>query len=127
MNVHTNQVYQPGDPVHFVGGEPDKNGDRIPTHVHGDVDVDASGGYEDLREATHIMRNRNEQALWSMGTGEETTNPDYDAALAQQNRVPASDESSLSPLDVLRHKARLMGVGGPRNQAMTLGSWRRPS
>lgn len=123
MNVHTNKIAAPGDPVHFVGGEPDKHGNRIPTHVHGSIDIDASGGYHDLGVAKQRMGERNEAALWSMSTMDEVQNPGYDGAAAQSNRVTVSDQSALSPLDVIRHKARLIRDGG-RNPNMTLGSWK---
>lgn len=123
MNVHTNQIAKPGDRRYFVGGEPDSKGNRIPTTLHGDTEIDASGGYADLQEATGLMKSRNEKALWDMENMDEVRNPDYvEGAGVPPVREPATT-SDLSPADVLRHKARLMGVGG-RNPAMTLGTWR---
>jgi hypothetical protein len=123
MNVHTNQIAKPGDEAYFVGGEPDSSGQRIPTHTHGSIDIDASGGYRDLNVATQKMGERNEAALWDMSKMENVFNPNYDDAAAQSSKVPVSSESALSPLDVIRHKARLVRDGG-RNPAMTLGSWK---
>ena len=124
MNVHTNALAEPGDQVHFVGAEPDRNGNRIPTHVHGKTEIDASGGYEHLSEATEHMKARNEKALWSMGTMTEVSNPNYVDEQGQRDRVSVSDRSDLSPQDVLNHMRRVRSAGGPQNTAMSLGSWR---
>lgn len=109
MNVHTNKVAQPGDPLVFVGGEPNNRGERIPTHyvdsgsdnpqltpknvidqkgrVAGQsrgnpvmslgswvdsknksagVQVDASGGYRNRRQAEDLVLSRHEDAAWDM-------------------------------------------------------------
>jgi hypothetical protein len=34
MNLKSGRVISPGDPGHFVGGEPDSSGQRIPTAKH---------------------------------------------------------------------------------------------
>lgn len=124
MNVHTNKIASPGEKMYFVGGEPDKDGNRIPTQYHGKTELDASGGYDRLSTAVGHMRDRNEKALWDMEKMDEVRNPHYrDDGRPASSPPDTSGSSDLSPQDVLRHKARLMGVGG-RNPAMTLGSWR---
>lgn len=111
MNVHTNKVAKPGDPVYFVGGEPDKSGKRVPTAYEGaelsplDVirhkarlqamsqgnprmnlgswkdegktEIDASGGYTDKDVAISRTKERNEKALWDMGSMEEIRNTEH--------------------------------------------------
>lgn len=124
VNVHTNKLFAPGDKVHFVGAEPDIQGNRIPTHVHGKTEIDASGGYEHLSEAMAHMKARNEKALWSMETMTEVTNPDYVEEQGQRDRISVSDRSELSPVDVAKHMRRVRSAGGTGNKGMTLGSWR---
>lgn len=123
MSVHTNKIAEPGQQAHFVGAEPDKHGNRIPTQYHGKTEIDASGGYHDLPTAVGHMKARNEKALWSMATMNEVRNPDHVEMPAGQSGPTVSDRSDLSPVDVLRHKARLIRDGG-NNPAMTLGAWR---
>jgi len=123
MDVHTNQIAEPGDNSHFVGGEPDKHGNRIPTVHHGATEIDASGGYTHLPTAVGHMKDRNEKALWSMKTMDEVRNPDHVDNGSSNASVREGTTSDLSPSDVLRHRARLMDVGG-KNPAMSLGSWR---
>ena len=124
MNVHTNKVAEPGDSTYFVGGEKNIHGERIPTEYHGRTELDASGGYGRLETAVGHMKARNEKALWNMKDMEEVRNPDYvDDGRPSASEPDRSGSSDLSPLDVIRHKARLIRDGG-RNPAMTLGSWR---
>jgi len=123
MDVHTNQIAEPGDNSYFVGGEPDKHGNRIPTVHHGATEIDASGGYTHLPTAVGHMKDRNEKALWSMKTMDPIRNPDHVDNGSSNASAREGTTSDLSPSDVLRHKARLMDVGG-KNPAMSLGSWR---
>lgn len=124
MNVHTNKIAEPGDDTYFVGGAPARAGGRVPTAYHGKTEIDASTAYRNLPTAMASMKSRNEKALWDMKNMDEVRNPDFvDDGRPAATPPDRSGSSDLSPLDVLRHSARLQRVSR-RDPGLTLGTWR---